>query len=240
MREKRFEQSGWSLEALLPAHEGAEFDELLAELEEQVSALEDWRDRLSPDISSEAFLEVMELAESIRTIAARLTGYAPLWFSEDTQSQDALAFLGRMEQLGTEIQNRLLFFELWWKGLEEEAAQRLLVESGDYAYYLRTLRRFRPHTLSESEEKIINLKDVNGVDALVNLYEMITNRFTFELEVDGEKKEMTRAELSTYFRDSSAEVGAAAYQELYRVYSDQATLLGQIYSHRCVTGRTRR
>ncbi len=232
MRENRFEQSGWSLEALLPAHEGAEFDELLAELEEQVSALEDRRDRLSPDISGEAFLEVMELAESIRTIAARLTGYARLWFSEDTQSQDALAFLGRMEQLGTEIQNRLLFFELWWKGLDEEAAQRLLAEGGDYAYYLRTLRRFRPHTLSESEEKIINLKDVNGVDALVNLYEMITNRFTFELEVDGEKKEMTRAELSTYFRDPSAEVRAAAYQELYRVYSDQATLLGQIYSHR--------
>jgi oligoendopeptidase F len=183
-------------------------------------------------MSSEAFLEVMELAESIRTLAARLTGYAQLWFAEDTQSQDALVFLGRMEQLATEVQNRLLFFELWWKGLEEEAAERLLAESGDYAYYLETLRRFKPHTLSESEETIINLKDVNGVNALVNLYEMITNRFTFELEVEGERKEMTRAELSTYFRDPSPEMRAAAYQALYDVYSDQATVLGQIYSHR--------
>ncbi len=227
-----FEKSGWSLEALLPAHEGSVFEELLAELEEQTRSLEDRREDLSPQMSPEEFLDVMELAESVRTLAARLVGYARLWFAEDTQAQDALVFLGRMEQLVTEVENRLLFFELWWKGLDEHAAERLLAESGDYAYYLRTLRRFKPYTLSESEEKIVNLKDVNGVEALVNLYEMITNRFTFEFEVDGEPKEMTRAELSVYFRDPAPEKRAAAYQELYNVYSDQATVLSQIYSHR--------
>jgi len=232
MDEERFERMGWSLDALLPAHEGEELERVLTELEEQVSELEGAREHLSPEMSPEAFMEVMKLAESVRTLAARLTGYAQLWFAEDTQSQDALVFLGRMEQLATEVQNRLLFFELWWKGLDEVAAERLLTRSGDYAYYLKTLRRFKPHTLSEPEEKIINLKDVNGVDALVNLYEMITNRFTFELEVEGERKEMTRAELSAYFRDPSAEMRAAAYQELYDVYSDQATVLGQIYNHR--------
>lgn len=232
MVENTFEQSSWTLEALLPDHEGPAFEEVLAELERDVSEFEDARSRLSPDMSSEAFLEVMELAESVRTLAARLVGYARLWFAEDTQSQEALVFLGRMEQLVTDVQNRLLFFELWWKGLEDEPAQRLLSESDDYVYYLETLRRFKPHTLSEPEEKIINVKDVNGVDALVNLYEMITNRFTFELEEDGELKELNRAELSSYFRDPRAEMRAAAYQELYSVYSDRDTVLGQIYSHR--------
>jgi oligoendopeptidase F len=232
MEERGFSQTDWSLEDLLPAHEGEQFEQFLTELEGQVQALEGERGRLSPEMSSQVFLEVMELMESIRTIATRLVGYARLWFAEDTQSQDALAFMGSMEQLATDVQNRLLFFELWWKGLEEEAAQRLLGESGDYAYYLRTLRRFRPHTLSESEEKIINLKDVNGVDALINLYQMITNRLTFKLEVDGELKEMTRAELSAHFRDPSAEMRAAAYQALYDVYSDQARVLGQIYNYR--------
>lgn len=226
-----FEQTGWSLEALLPAHKGETLDELLAELETEMRAFEEQRGHLSPEISAEAFLKVMELAESIRTKATRLTGYARLWFAEDTQSQDALAFLGRMEQLTTEIRNRLLFFELWWKGLEEDASARLLAASGDYTYYLQTLRRFRPFTLSEPEEKVINIKDVNGADALVNLYEMITNRLTFELEVEGELKEMTRAELSAYFRDPSAEMREAAYQELYAVYSDEAKVLSQVYNH---------
>lgn len=231
MEAARFKQTGWSLDALLPAHEGDSLEKLLSELEQQVGSFEEQRERLSPDISSEAFLELMALAESIRTTVGRLSGYAHLWFSEDTQSEDALAFLSKIEQLTTEVRNRLLFFELWWKGLEEEDAQRLLEASDDYAYYLETLRRFRPHTLSEPEEKIINLKDVNGPDALVNLYEMITSRMTFELEVEGERREMTRAELSAHFRDTSADVRAKAYQELYAVYSGESKVLNQIYNH---------
>ena len=231
MEKHSFEQSGWSLDALLPAHEGEEFEHILAKLEQQVAQFEDSRERLSPEMDGDEFMETMRLYEVIYAAGARLIAYANLWFSEDTQSQEALGFLGRMEQLTAEVKNRTLFFSLWWKELDEEPAQRLLAVSGDYAYHLESLRRFKPYTLAESEEKIINLKDVNGVSALVNLYEMITNRFSFKLEIDGEVKEMTRAELSTYFRDPSPEVRAAAYQELYRVYSDQGTVLGQIYNH---------
>ncbi|MDY6877887.1 MAG: M3 family oligoendopeptidase [Chloroflexota bacterium] len=231
MENHRFEQSRWTLEALLPAHEGAELERILAELEQQVARFEAGRESLSPEIGSAEFLELMCLYEEIDVTTTRLTGYAYLWFAEDTQSQEALGFLGRMEQLATEVQNRLLFFSLWWKGLDEKPARRLIAASGDYAYYLEFLRRFKPYTLSEAEEKIINLKDVNGPNALVKLYDMITNRFSFKLEVDGETKEMTRAELSAYVRDPSPEVRAAAYQELFRVYSDQGTVLAQIYNH---------
>ncbi|MBE9470563.1 MAG: M3 family oligoendopeptidase [Chloroflexi bacterium] len=232
MEEHSFEQSGWTLEALLPAHEGAELERILGELEQQVVQFENSRESLSPEMGSEEFLELMRLYEAIQVTDTRLTGYAYLWFAEDTQSQDALAFLGRMEQLSAEVQNRLLFFSLWWKGLDEKPARRLIAASGDYAYYLESLRRFKPYTLSEPEEKIINLKDVNGPNALVKLYDMITNRFSFKLEIDGETKEMTRAELAAYVRDPSPEVRAAAYQEQFRVYSDQGTVLAQIYNHR--------
>ena len=139
--------------------------------------------------------------------------------------------MGRIDQLSSEIRNRMLFFSLWWKELDDEPAQRLLAVSGDYAYYLESMRRFKPYTLSEPEEKVINIKDVNGANALSNLYEVITNRYVFKIAVDGEVKEMTRDELAAYIRKPSPEIRAAAYQELYRVYSDQATVLGQIYSH---------
>ena len=231
MSENNFEPSAWTLGDLLPAPEGEEFERVLEELERQVAQFESARERLSPEMSDDEFLEVMRLYETIYAAGARLTAYAHLWFSEDTQNQEALGFMGRMEQLAAEMKNRALFFSLWWKGLDEEPAQRLLAVSGDYAYYLESLRRFKPYTLAETEEQIINLKDVNGVRALVNLYEMITNRFSFKLEVDGELKELTRAELSQYVRDPSPEVRAAAYQELYRVYSDQGTILGQIYGN---------
>ena len=86
--------------------------------------------------------------------------------------------------------------------------------------------------MSEAEEKLLSIKDANGIDALVGLYEMITNRFTFSLKVDGKKKSLTRDELAGYFFNASPDVRRAAYRELYRVYIENSTILAQIYSHR--------
>ena len=91
------------------------------------------------------------------------------------------------------------------------------------------MRQFRPHTLSEPEEKIINIKDVTGVKAINNLYDTITNRYVFKVEVDGEVKELTRGELMVYARHPDPDLRAAAYRELYRVYGDDGNLLGQMY-----------
>lgn len=231
MNNHTFELGRWSLQDLLPAAEGPELDRMLAELEEAVSELEASREQLSPDIAEAEFLRLMGLVETIAALGGRLSAYGHLWFAGDTQDQNALAFRGRMDKLLTEVRNRTLFFTLWWKGLDDEPAERLLAVSGDNAYYLESLRLFKPHTLSEPEEKIINLKDVNGSQALVTLYNMITSDFMFELEVDGEIKELTRAELVPYIMGPSPEMRAAAYQAMYRVFSAKATILGQVYQH---------
>ncbi len=220
----------WNLSDLLSSPEAAE--RVIADLERLTGEMETLRNRLSPDMAEEDFLAAVRQYEAITLALYRLGGYAHLWFSEDTQDQKALAFLGRIEQLSAEVQNRILFFSLWWKDLEDEPAQRLMRNTGDFRYFLESLRRFKPHTLSEPEEKIINLKDVNGINAIVTLYDMITNRFTFELEVEGEKKRLTREELAVYVRHPSPDLRAAAYRELYRVYGEQGNLLGQIYAYR--------
>jgi oligoendopeptidase F len=231
MSHTSFKQTRWSLKALLPATKGPELDRVLNDLEKAVAKMEASRDQLSPDISEADFGRLMGLLEKITVLSHRLGAYGVLWFAEDTQNQDALAFRGRMEKLLTDVQNRTLFFTLWWKGLEDEAAERLLAVSGDNAYYLESLRCFKPHTLSEPEEKIINLKDINGVQGLVTVYDMLTSQFTFKLEVDGETKELTRSQLMVYARDPSPELRAAAYQELYRVFGEQAAILSQVYQY---------
>ncbi len=224
-------QTHWQLDDLLAAHQGPEFEQILADLEDGVSQVEGWRERLSPDLDERAFVELLGLLKAVRERTFRLGAYGVLWFSADTQSQDALNYRGQIEQLLAEVQNRTLFFSLWWKALDAEPAQRLLAASGDDAYYMESLRRFKPHTLSEAEEKVINLKDLNGVDALNTIYSMITNGFTYRLEVDGETKELTRAELSAYVQSPRAELREAAYRELYRVFGKQSAVLAQIYNH---------
>ncbi|MGD2206644.1 MAG: M3 family oligoendopeptidase [Anaerolineae bacterium] len=231
MDNRAFEPTRWSLADLLPATQGPELDRILTELEKAVAGLEASREQLSPDMSEEEFGRAMTLVTKIASLSSRLGGYGYLWFAEDTQNQDALAFRGRVEKILTDVKNRTLFFSLWWKGLEDESAQRLLAASGDDAYYLGLLRRFKPYTLSEAEEKVVNLKDVNGVEALKTVYDMITSDFSFKLEVEGEVKELTRTELTPYIMGPSAELRAAAYQELYRVFGARGPVLSQIYQH---------
>jgi len=222
----------WSLTDLLPAPGGPPLDEQLARLEESLRSLESARSHLTPDIPESEFLRLLRTYEEAARIAARLGAYGELWFSENTQNPSALTLKGRLDQVLADARNRSLFFELWVKGWTDETAARLIPASGDLRYFLETLRRFKPFTLSEPEEKVITLKDVNGIEALVTIYEMITNKFTFTLEVEGEKKALTRDALAAYFRHPSPEVRAAAYRELYRVYAGESTVLAQIYTHR--------
>jgi oligoendopeptidase F len=116
--------------------------------------------------------------------------------------------------------------------VEEANAERLMNASGDYRYYLEEIRHFKPYTLSEPEEKAINLKDVTGSNALVTLYDAMTNRYVFKLTVDGEEKELTRAQLQPYVQGSDPDLRARAYQELYRVFGEQGPILGQMYQTR--------
>ena len=224
--------SHWSLKDLLPDPVEQAVETHLSELETCVSDLESMRPVMTPQISETDFAKTLALLETNNALIRRLQAYSFLWFSENTQNEAALNLRDRLDRSLTVLGNRVLFFEIWFKDLPEDVAERLIAQSGDLKYSLESIRRFKPYTLSETEEKLLNIKDVNGIDALVSLYEMITNHFTFTLEVDGEKRILTRDQLSTYFFHASADIRRAAYQELYRVYSANSTILAQIYSHR--------
>jgi oligoendopeptidase F len=224
-----FSQSPWSLTDLFPATDAPELEAAFGELQKQVTEFEQYRTDLSPAMDVEHFMEILEHSEKTTRLAYRVYGFAGLLFSADTQNQTAMALMGRVQQFFAELENRTLFFSLWWKELDDASTKRFLDVSGDYRYYLEALRLQKPHTLSEPEEKIVNLKNVTGAGALTNLYDSITNRYTFKLEVDGETKELTRGELMSYVRMADPDLRARAYQELYRVYGDDGAILGQMY-----------
>ncbi|HSQ16423.1 MAG TPA: oligoendopeptidase F, partial [Anaerolineales bacterium] len=224
-----YPQSPWSLNDLFPSHDGAEMKAAFVELDGMVSEFEALRPSLTADMPVEAFLHTIRKLEAIHHLALCIESYANLAFAANTQDQAVQTFLGTVEDRMAGLENRVLFFSLWWKALDEAAAEHLLAGTGDYRYWLETLRQFRPHTLSEPEEKIINIKDVTGVKAINNLYDTITNRYVFKVEVDGEVQELTRGELMVYARHPDPDLRAAAYRELYRVYGDDGNLLGQMY-----------
>jgi oligoendopeptidase F len=221
--------SGWSLADLFPALDSPDTQAAFDGLEAEVGQFESWRQQLVPGISDIAFMQIVQDYEKITNQAYRIYGFANLMFASDTQDQAATAFLGRVEQFMATLQNRTLFFSLWWKDIDADNAARLMAACGDYRYWLEEMRHFKPHTLTEAEEKVVNIKNVTGGNALRNLYDSITNRYVFRIEVEGEVQEMTRGELMVYARHHAPELRAAAYRELYRVYAQDGPILGQMY-----------
>ena len=228
-------QEAWDLSELLPEPTEAIIAERLTDLEADVAGFEAHRVKLSADMELAVLLELLRTYESLVSKMVVLGYYGHLWFSEDTQSEAALAYRNRIEQVLTGLQNRILFFTLWWKELPAESIERLLpdgAELPDYRFFLQDLLRFKPHALDEPSEQIINLKDADGQDALMTIYSMLTNRLEFELETEGEKKVLTRDELMAHVHSADAEMRATAYKELHRVFGKERNILCQIYSHR--------
>jgi oligoendopeptidase F len=207
----------------------SQIDAHLSTIDTQISQVESVRDVLTPAISDDEFASILNVSESVAQSVSRLGAYAYLWFSQNTKDSKARSFKARTEERLTALQNRLLFFELWWQSIDEKSAARLLDGSGDVRYHLETIRRYKSHTLSEPEEKIINVKNVTGRSAVNTLYDVVTNGLTFTMNVRGKRKVTNREGLMTYVRSPKAAVREAAYQELYRVFSAQRDVLGEMY-----------
>jgi len=206
-----------------------QLEQHLSGLDAQVAQIEAARAKLTPGMPSSDFQSILNISEAVAQSSSRLGAYAYLWFSENTKDAKARSFKTHVEERLTALQNRLLFFELWWQGVDDQNAARLMGDVGDFRYHLETIRRYKPHTLSEPEEKIINVKNVTGRSAVNTLYDVVTNAFTFTVKEGGKRKTVNREGLMTYIRSPKAGVRQAAYQELYRVFSAQRDLLGEIY-----------
>jgi len=225
----------WDLSEILPEPSEPVIADRFARLEAAVADFESCRARLRPDMDPAEFLAILKRYEALSESLSRLTHYASLWFAEDTGRPEALTLMNRVQQAATAASNRVLFFTLWWKDLDDAQAAALLPageENADFRHFLADVRRFRAHSLDERSEQIINLKDDNGIQAVVTLYSMLTNRLEFRLEVDVEEKRLTRDALLSYAFSPRADLRAAAYRELYRVYAGESAVLGQIYMNR--------
>ena len=228
----KHELGKWNLDDLAKNPNRKVIDRKLAKIESDAKRFERIKKSLSPKVSSGKFLKLIHDIENITEKSSAIGGYASLRYSENTQSDEATALLTRISKFGSEIENRLLFFDLWWKRqVDEKNARRLIKSAGQFSEYLRFKRLLAKYSLSEPEEKIINTLDVTGASALVKLYDKITNAYVYVVTVDGKKRTMNREQLTTLVRSKKAKTREAAYKSLFTKYSENRGVTGEIYQN---------
>ncbi len=157
-----------------------------------------------------------ELAE-INDLVGRAGSYASLWFSTDTADPARGALLALVQERGTEIETKLLFFELEWAALDDAHAEELITASGlEFCrHYLRSARRYRPHLLSEPEEKIFAEKSISSNAAWSRLFGELVSALRVQLGDEESTLDVALARLqhpSREVRRSAAEAVSAALE----------------------------
>lgn len=222
-------QSKWQLDDLYKEIDKESFLKDIELLKEKASSFEAFRPELKTGLKPERFLEIFKSFEELNELAHKLGGFTQLQVSADTQDSALLSQMVQTRAVITEVSNKTMFFTLWFRDLSDEDAAPYIEAAEGSRYYLSSLRLSKPHMLSESEEKLINVKDMTGSAAMINVYNAITNRYVFNVTVDGEEKHLTRGEVMSYAHSAKREERKAAYEELYRVYGNDGNILGQIY-----------
>ncbi len=222
----------WNLTELVKDPKSPAFQKQISDLEALAKKFEKIKSKLDPKMSSKKFMDILHEIEEISEKMSRIGGYASLSYSADTQSDEATSLMTRMSKLGSEISNKILFFDLWWKTqVDDKNAKRLIKDSGELSEYLSHKRLLAKYALSEPEEKIINTLDVTGISALVKICDKMTSAYEYKMKVGGKTKKMTREEITNYIRNTNPKIRETAYKTILTKYTENKGVLGEIYQN---------
>ena len=170
--DQALEKARWNIDRLVDGRGAEGTLELLAQARERsVAFAEEHRGKVA-ELDAAGLVAAMRELEEIFEKVGRAGSYASLWFTVDTADPQRGALLQKVQERGAEIETSLLFFELEWNELPDEQAEALLeAEELDFCrHHLRTARRYRPHQLSEPEERILTETEVTGRSAFGRLF----------------------------------------------------------------------
>ncbi len=206
------EEVVWDLSVFYDSVDDPQIDADIKRLEGLVDDFQArWRGKVA-EMRAEDFVSAYEALETIYDMRGRLGAFAFLNFSVDTSEAAYQAAVARIEELEARLSQKLVFFDLEWNALDDDAAARILDEPAvaKYRYYLEAERRYRPYNLSEAEERIIIEKQVTGSGAWTRFFTQLTSAFRFDWLGD----EVNMTFVLNKLRDTDRDVREMAWRKL--------------------------
>jgi len=183
-------------------------------------------------LSAEQLGAAVDELERIQERATRPAVFSQLLFAADTSAARHGALLQHVQERVTELRNLLLFFELAWVNLDEQHA-RALLDAPALArrrHFLGALRRYRPHVLSEPEERILEEKANTGPRAFARLFDELMSGMRFRVQSDGRERELGEEETLSLLYDPNRSRRRAAARGLTEGLQRNARPLAFIFN----------
>jgi oligoendopeptidase F len=234
-------EAAWDLSALVDGdEENGVARQLDAALEHAAAFAGAHAGRLAA-LDAAGLIAAMHELATISELVGKAGSFASLRFSTDTADAARGALLQLVQERATEIETKLLFFELEWAALPDDRVAELLSDDGlaFCAHHLRSIRRYRPHLLTEPEETILAEKAISSESAWARLFGEVVAALKVPLDSDEVALDVALSRLQDSDRDTRRTVAEAVSATLEPGLRTRAFIYNTLVHDKAVEDRLR-
>ena len=219
----------WDLSLLYKNDE--EFEKDFSTVEKFSNEVSKYKGKLNT--SAKELKNILDTIMNTSIILERLGSYAFLKQTEDLTNNDSNIKMARFSKLASELSANLSFFDPELMAIEDNIMNDFLKSEDlkDYKIYLNKILKYKPHTLSEKEERILALQGELASTAS-NVFDTLNDAdLNFgEIEIDGKKTPLTHATFSSFQENPDREIRKKSYEQFYKEYDDHKNTLAELYA----------
>jgi oligoendopeptidase F len=184
--------------------------------------------------SAQDLLDVLEFDKSIDLLGEKLGHYVSLKASEDSSDNGNLARKAELSNLGTKIREAASFVTPEIQAISDERFTALIADPvlREWRNSLERLRRYRPHTLTEGEERIL-AAGASAVRGHRETFSQLTNvDMIFGVVPDdkGQEVALSQSSYMSLLHNRDRNVRRHAFDQFYREFSDHRYTLASSLS----------
>ncbi len=212
--------STWDLSLLYADDQAWEGD--FEELAGRYQKIGDFKGRVGDSVQD--LLATLEFEKSLDVQTERLYHFASLRMAEDASNNLHLDRIARMRNLHTRIREQTAFLTPEIMAISDEVWVQYI---GDPALYewrlvLEKVRRYKPHTLSEPEERLLALSS-EPLDSSQQAFSQLTNvdmQFGKLEDAEGNQRELSQSTLLEFLNMPDRTVRKRAFHQFYAEFEE--------------------
>lgn len=184
--------------------------------------------------SSNNLFEFLELTEKQDRLLEKLYVYSKMSLDVDTKNNKSKSLKMKIDKLNEGLSEKYSFIEPEMLEFSYDKVLEYIKENKNlnkYKFYLESIYRFKPHSLSSKEEEIFT----KAVNAFGNCSETFTNLNNADINLgtikdeDGNLVELTSSNYGIYMKSSNRNVRIDAFNHMYEYYKNHKNTLSSLY-----------
>jgi oligoendopeptidase F len=184
--------------------------------------------------SAKSLYDCLEFEKTLDLLVEKLRHYASLKIAEDSSNDENLSRRAELTNLLTSVHETASFLNPELQAIPDEQFDLFLADPllDEWKIALKKFRRYRPHTLSEPEERLLSLGGpiIRGHS---ETFSQLTNvDMKFGMVVDEQGKEITLSQSSylSLLHRPDREVRRKAFHQFYQEFDDHKFSLAAAFA----------